>query len=803
MKRIIFIILFTLAATILHAQSANFKWAKQMGGRGADAAGASIAVDADGNVYTTGGFSGTADFDPGPGTYNLTSAGTYDMFIFKLDSSGNFIWAKQMGGNSSLDHVSVSSITLDAAGNIYSTGTFQGTVDFDPAPGVFTLSAIGNFRTSASFVLKLDADGNFIWAKQTGGETEGGGGRSIVTDAAGNVYTSGVFQWVQDFDPGPAIFNLDGGSDRDIYITKFDADGNFIWAKAPEPYHALSYVIEGGYIALDAAGNIDCTGDFSGTADFDPGAGVFTLDSVWVCGDRDIFVWKLTNDGNFVWVKQIGGRGFDQGFGIAVDQSGNVYTSGFFSYTVDFDPGPGIYNLTTTSDWNAPVSNHLFLSKLNTNGDFVWAKMDYYGASFLYDPSVFSTAENIYTTGGFQNTVDFDPGPGIYNLTSFGDDDIFVRKVGKCTGSTSNSLTVTTCKGYTLNGYTYTYSGIYTQTITNSGGCDSIITLNLTIDNTINADYADEYVSTCSAYTWHCRTYENNCSGTTQCLTFNSSGVYKDTVITPNTCDSIITLHLTITPPLFSTITESICNGQNYNGHSSSGTYIDTLVATNGCDSIRTLQLTVLSKSFSTIAETICDGQTYDGHGSSGTYYIDTLVATNGCDSITTLQLTVLPKPAPYLGADTALCTGESIQLYPGQFTTYTWQDGSAQNHFTVTQPGLYSVIVSNSCGSGSDEILIKEGICDSYFPSAFTPNNDGKNDLFKILGAQNLKDYHLAVYNRYGQKVFETNDYRKGWTGDVKGQLQNSGVYVWYCNFKKSSSPENIVMKGTVALIR
>src|SRR5678810_531363 len=240
-KRIIFIILFTLAATILHAQSANFKWAKQMGGRGADAAGASIAVDADGNVYTTGGFSGTADFDPGPGTYNLTSAGTYDMFIFKLDSSGNFIWAKQMGGNSSLDHVSVSSITLDAAGNIYSTGTFQGTVDFDPAPGVFTLSAIGNFRTSASFVLKLDADGNFIWAKQTGGETEGGGGRSIVTDAAGNVYTSGVFQWVQDFDPGPAIFNLDGGSDRDIYITKFDADGNFIWAKAPEPYHALSY----------------------------------------------------------------------------------------------------------------------------------------------------------------------------------------------------------------------------------------------------------------------------------------------------------------------------------------------------------------------------------------------------------------------------------------------------------------------------------------------------------------------------------------------------------------------------------
>ena len=139
-----------------------------MGGTGAYAAAGSIAVDAAGNVYTTGYFGGTADFDPGPGTYNLTSAGTYEMFISKLDSSGNFIWAKQMGGNSSLDYATGLSITLDAAGNIYSTGPLEGTVDFNPGPGVFTLSAIGVNRTRASFVLKLDADGNFIWAKQTG-----------------------------------------------------------------------------------------------------------------------------------------------------------------------------------------------------------------------------------------------------------------------------------------------------------------------------------------------------------------------------------------------------------------------------------------------------------------------------------------------------------------------------------------------------------------------------------------------------------------------------------------------------------
>ena len=341
MKRIIFIILLTLAATILQAQSVNFKWAKQMGGTGAYAVGSSVAVDAAGNVYTTGYFGGTADFDPGPGTYNLTPAATYDMFISKLDSSGNFVWAKAKGG--------IGVWIMPTGLSLLQTRMFIALVhlrhrDFDPGPGVFTLSVTGNFRTRASFVLKLDADGNFIWAKQTGGGVEWGSGRSIATDAAGNVYISGTFEFVQDFDPGPAIFNLDGGY-IGVYISKFDSDGNFIWARAPD-HSFYGNFIEGGYMALDAAGNIYCTGDFSGEVDFDPGASVFTLDSV--CSSKDIFVWKLTTDGNFAWAKQIGDEGLDQGFGIAVDRSGNVYTSGVFSNTVDFDPGAGIYNLTTS-----------------------------------------------------------------------------------------------------------------------------------------------------------------------------------------------------------------------------------------------------------------------------------------------------------------------------------------------------------------------------------------------------------------------------------------------------------------------
>lgn len=280
---------------------------------------------------------------------------------------------------------------------------------------------------------------------------------------------------------------------------------------------------------------------------------------------------------------------------------------------------------------------------------------------------------------------------------------------------------------------------------------------------------------------------------------YTIGGIYIDTVVNANGC-SVRTINLKIKPVSFSSVTQSICEGQNYSGHNTSGIYIDTLVATNGCDSIRTLHLSVKPRSGFSITQMICYGQTYLGHSAAGTY-IDTLIASNGCDSIQTLQLIVLPKPSTYLGADTTLCNGDSLKLYPGQFTTYSWQDGSAQSHFTVKQPGLYSVVVTNNCGTARDEIIIKEGICDIYFPTAFTPNNDGKNDQFKILGAININNYHLLVYNRWGQKVFETNDAAKGWTGSFKGQLQETGVYVWRCNFKRSGIDR--YMKGIVVLLR
>ena len=131
------------------AQSPNLAWAKGLGGTLGDQ-GRSVAVDGAGNVYTTGFFNGTVDFDPNAGVFNLTSAGSNDIFVSKLDATGNLVWAKAMGGT----NVDIGlGIAVDATGNVYTTGYFNGTVDFDPNAGVLNLTSTG---AQDNFVSKLE-----------------------------------------------------------------------------------------------------------------------------------------------------------------------------------------------------------------------------------------------------------------------------------------------------------------------------------------------------------------------------------------------------------------------------------------------------------------------------------------------------------------------------------------------------------------------------------------------------------------------------------------------------------------------
>jgi len=158
-------ILLHLVGNLTNAQDVHLEWAKQMGSSDSNYSTA-ITVDNMGNVYTTGTFQGTIDFDPGPGVFNLTSIDVYnggDIFIQKLDASGNFIWAKKMGG---VAWDKSNSIAVDNFGNVYTTGAFIATVDFDPGPGTLNLVSVS---FDDIFIQKLDASGNLLWVKQMGG----------------------------------------------------------------------------------------------------------------------------------------------------------------------------------------------------------------------------------------------------------------------------------------------------------------------------------------------------------------------------------------------------------------------------------------------------------------------------------------------------------------------------------------------------------------------------------------------------------------------------------------------------------
>lgn len=458
----------------LHAQ--NLEWARTFGGTTQDK-GLSIAVDAMGDVYTSGTFTGVVDMDPGPGVSNLTATGSADHFVQKLDAAGDFVWAVQFGGASALSFTG-SAVAVDPSGHVLLAGSFTNTVDFDPGPGTTNLTSAGNYDV---FVVKLDGAGGLIWARSWGGASGNGDGLyGLAVDAAGNVITVGTFWGSADFDPGPGSFNLTDAIGGDMFVQKMDADGEFLWAKG------FGGVLgsQPNSVQVDQAGNILVAGQFQGSVDFDPGAGNEVLVSA---GVYDAFIQKLDAAGGFLWALRIGGSSTDTGNAIALDGSGNVlatgsffgfvdldpgvtadtlysggdvacyvlklaadgsyqwgrslgkvdtdaimvdadgvvFTSGDFSQSVDVDPGAGTYFLDSEGN------SDLFVQAMDASGTFLWAQQ--FGGS-LEDMAGLATAQNasgdIFMTGSFQGTVDLDPGPGTNNIVTTGLRDVLVLKLG-------------------------------------------------------------------------------------------------------------------------------------------------------------------------------------------------------------------------------------------------------------------------------------------------------------------------------------------------------------------------------------
>ena len=395
----------------------NFLFGKSFGGTSTDAL-SEVAIDNNNNILICGFFRGLADFDPSPQTYTLTTGNIgADGFILKLDVNGNFVFAKQIGGNTTVDD-HVMSIVTDNNGNIYATGYFNQTCDLDPGATQYTVTSVGG---SDIFVLKLNALGNFIYAKTIGNTTGSAiGGTSTQTGCTGEkilinngyVFLTGGFDSNTDFDPNNGSFNLNSNGSLDCYLLKLDLNGNFLNAIS----FGSSLIDYANALNFDLNGNIYIGGIFNNIVDFDPGNNTVNITSN---GLKDGFLLKLNNSLQFLWCNAIGGAGDDLIHDAIIDPIGNVFITGFFQNIVDFDNSINNYNLTSTG------LKDVFFACYNSNGNLNYAQK--YG-SVLDDEGYALIANNnkIFLAGYYQGTVDFDNSINSYNLTSSGNQDCFI-----------------------------------------------------------------------------------------------------------------------------------------------------------------------------------------------------------------------------------------------------------------------------------------------------------------------------------------------------------------------------------------
>lgn len=405
----------------------NYIFATKIGNQDSDK-GTSVILDNNKNIYVAGRFGDTIDVDPGPGIFMIYPdfITPYNSFLVKYDSLGNFI-----DGNAI--NTWTNSIALDSSTNVFATGFFSQTCDFDPSPATAIITTPGNADV---FVAKFDLNCDYLWAGNIGNYAFSSPynefAKKVRTDNYGNIYAAGFFTDAVDFDPSPGTAILNSvGPTNDIYFAKYDSLGNYQYAKSISGTGNDGF----GSFAMDTFGNIYMTGTFAGTADFDTGPGTYAITDSG--GAQDFFIAKYDNSGNLLFAASMPTIYYAEPTSIEIDNSGNIIVTGSFVDTIDFDSGAGTTNLISSGGYD------VFIAKYDPSANFIFANNIGGTGSDRCNDLAIDTANNIYITGYFRNTVDFDPGAGISNFTSAGNDDIFFAKYdaggnflySKCTGS--------------------------------------------------------------------------------------------------------------------------------------------------------------------------------------------------------------------------------------------------------------------------------------------------------------------------------------------------------------------------------
>lgn len=411
MQKIIFFLLILNTTSVF---SQDFDWAKLIGANSISSP--KLDLDSHGNIILTGYFDGNIDFDAGDGTFFMNSS--YESsYLLKYDSFGNFIWAKSFQGN---NDVNSNSLIIDNLGNIYSVGDFYGKADFDPNEGEYEIDSNGSGLYDDIYISKLNSDGEFVWAKSVGANSWDTPYSIAISPNHQFIYITGFFRSTVDFDPDEDSYILESEGAGDMFLLKLDSNGNFIWVNQI----GGGLGDEGRSVTTDNTGNIYVTGSFRNTAY------VTGYDSnIYSNGSADVYLAKYSESGSLLWIKTFGGTNGDYGLLVKTDQNENIYISGTYEGVVDFDPSESEYLLTSTTN-----DKSTFIAKFSPIGDFIWAKSIDNPIQVPYPAECslnVDNTNNVYLSGYYGGTVDFDPNEGIYALESLGLTNGYILKLNQ------------------------------------------------------------------------------------------------------------------------------------------------------------------------------------------------------------------------------------------------------------------------------------------------------------------------------------------------------------------------------------
>ncbi len=375
-----------------------------------------------------------------------------------------------------------------------------------------------------------------------------------------------------------------------------------------------------------------------------------------------------------------------------------------------------------------------------------------------------------YTTAGIYRDT-------LKNAAVGGCDSIVITNLTLKTASTfTNSQSICQGSSYTINGKTYTTAGTYRDTLKNAavGGCDSIVITNLTIVNQIETNLT-----------------ETICSGASFIVgsqTFTTSGIYVVNLKSAGGCDSIVNLDLKVVSQVETNLTESICTGSSFTigtqTFTTTGNYIVNMKAIGGCDSTVNLNLTVVDKLTDTVYFEICMGDSLlvgDTILRQGVHLLS-FISVGGCDSIVEVNISSRSE----LGIQSQnidFCDQESVELQVSpDFETYQWNDGTQSNLLVVRDTGTYWVVMEKGCYTRIDTFHVNAQACgcEVFFPQAFSPNKDGVNDVFRPI-EKNITQVSLMIYNRWGERVFESVQQKVQWDGNYNGAEMPMDTYVFH----------------------